>query len=59
MIACRRTKEWSVPIPITDEQHALGDSIRAWAASRHSVAVVRALEAEGKAPRVLPGLAAG
>jgi alkylation response protein AidB-like acyl-CoA dehydrogenase len=57
MIACRRTKEWSVPIPITDEQHALGDSIRAWAASRHSVAVVRALEAEGKAPRVLPGLA--
>ncbi|RZQ63155.1 acyl-CoA dehydrogenase [Amycolatopsis suaedae] len=46
-----------MPIAITDEQRALADSIRAWAAREHPVELVRALEDGGDAAALLPGLA--
>jgi alkylation response protein AidB-like acyl-CoA dehydrogenase len=53
----RATEEEPMPIAITEEQRALAESIRAWAASRYSRAVVRALEAGEESAFVLPGLA--
>jgi alkylation response protein AidB-like acyl-CoA dehydrogenase len=46
-----------LPIAITDEQRALAESIRAWAASRHPIEIVRAFEAGDESAFILPGLA--
>ncbi|HEV7977841.1 acyl-CoA dehydrogenase [Amycolatopsis sp.] len=46
-----------MPIAITDEQRALAESIRAWAAARSPLDVVRALETADEPAAVLPGLA--